>query len=68
MTDTNEFLNAEEVAAFLRLPRSTVYKLAQDRVIPGFKVGKHWRFRKDTFHEWLKKQENHDEGSEKPKN
>lgn len=51
------FENAVEVAAFLQLPRSIVYKLAQDKVIPGFKIGKHWRFRKDTFHEWLKKQE-----------
>jgi excisionase family DNA binding protein len=57
MADTNEFLTADEVAAFLRLPRSTVYKLAQQKAIPGFKIGKHWRFRKDTFHAWLKKQE-----------
>lgn len=58
MAEINEFLTADEVAAFLRLPRSTVYKLAQDKIIPGFKIGKHWRFRKDTFHEWLRKQEN----------
>ncbi len=57
MTETNEFLTADEVAAFLRLPRSTVYKLAQDKIIPGFKIGKHWRFRNDTFHDWLKNQE-----------
>ena len=65
MTETNEFLNADEVAVFLRLPRSTVYKLAQEKVIPGFKIGKHWRFRKDTFHEWLKKKESQNEESDK---
>jgi excisionase family DNA binding protein len=40
-----EFLTAEEVAEYLRLPLSTVYKLVQDKRLPGFKVGKHWRFR-----------------------
>lgn len=53
-----EFLTVEEVAEYLRLPLSTVYKLAQDNKLPGFKVGKHWRFRKDAIQEWIKKQEN----------
>lgn len=57
MADENEFLTAEEVAAFLRIPQSTVYKLAQDHILPGFKVGKHWRFRKTAMQEWIKKQE-----------
>ena len=37
----SEFLTAEEVAEYLRLPLSTVYKLVQDKKLPGFKVGKH---------------------------
>jgi excisionase family DNA binding protein len=53
-----EFLKAEEVAEYLRLPLSTVYKLVQDKKLPGFKVGKHWRFRKDAIQEWIKEQEN----------
>ena len=50
----SEFLTAEEVAEYLRLPLSTVYKLVQDKRLPGFKVGKHWRFRKDTIQKWIK--------------
>ena len=53
----SEFLTAEEVAEYLRLPLSTVYKLVQDKKLPGFKVGKHWRFRKETFELWIKTQE-----------
>lgn len=52
-----EFLTIEEVAEYLRLPLSTVYKLAQDKKLPGFKVGKHWRFRKEAFEQWIKAQE-----------
>lgn len=52
-----EFLTVEEIAEYLRLPLSTVYKLAQDKKLPGFKVGKHWRFRKETFDQWIRTQE-----------
>jgi excisionase family DNA binding protein len=54
----SEFLTAEEVAEYLRLPLSTVYKLVQDKKLPGFKVGKHWRFRREAFQEWIKQKEN----------
>ena len=57
MADTDEFWTAEEVSAYLRIPQSTIYKLAQDKVLPGFKVGKHWRFRIETVLEWIKQQE-----------
>jgi excisionase family DNA binding protein len=42
----------------LRIPQSTIYKLAQDKVLPGFKVGKHWRFRRDTILKWIEEKEN----------
>lgn len=53
----HELLTAEEVARYLRLPLSTVYKLVQEKHLPGFKVGKHWRFRADTIHKWIEDQE-----------
>lgn len=52
-----EFLTIEEVAEFLRLPLSTTYKLAQDRLLPGFKIGRHWRFRREAIQEWIIEQE-----------
>jgi excisionase family DNA binding protein len=57
MADTDEFWTAEEVSNYLRIPQSTIYKLAQDKVLPGFKVGKHWRFRRETILEWIKARE-----------
>ena len=53
----SEFMTAEEVSKYLRIPQSTIYKLVQDKRLPGFKVGKHWRFRKDTIQKWIKNQE-----------
>lgn len=51
-----KFLKPEEVAKYLRIPRSTIYYLAKARKIPVFKVGKHWRFEKKTIDKWWKKQ------------
>ena len=62
----SEFLTADEVAEYLRLPLSTVYKLVQDKKLPGFKVGKHWRFRREAFQEWIKQKENNSFASESP--
>ena len=43
----------EEVAAYLRIPRSSVHKLTQEGRIPCQKVGRHWRFHRKTIDEWL---------------
>ena len=61
MAEMDEFWTAEEVSNYLRIPQSTIYKLAQDKVLPGFKVGKHWRFRRETILEWIKQREIHNQ-------
>lgn len=57
MTEEPTFMTVDEVAAYLRLPTSTVYRFAQTKVLPGFKVGKHWRFKKRSIDEWIDRQE-----------
>ena len=47
-------LTVAEVAVYLKVPRSTVYKLVNQEQIPGRKVGKHWRFMRDEVDDWLK--------------
>ncbi len=48
-----EILTALEVAAFLRVPKSTVYKLARLGQLPASKVGKHWRFLRGDVQRWI---------------
>ena len=43
-----------ELAAYLKISKSTLYKLAQEGSLPGVKVGRHWRFHKDAVDAWLK--------------
>ncbi|MBN1461879.1 MAG: helix-turn-helix domain-containing protein [Armatimonadetes bacterium] len=46
-------LTIDELADYLQVPKSTLYKLAQEEKIPGRKVGRHWRFRRDVIDRWL---------------
>jgi len=39
-----KMVTAKEVAEFLRLTETTVCKLAASGELPGFKIGKSWRF------------------------
>ena len=48
-------LTINELAEYLKISKSTLYKLAQEGSIPGQKVGKHWRFHKDTIDDWLRR-------------
>lgn len=43
----------DELAIYLKLPKRTLYKLAQKGTIPGHKVGRHWRFHRETIDRWL---------------
>ena len=58
MSPDTQVLTLVEVAALLRVPKSTVYKLAQNRIVPAFKVGKHWRFLLRDVEGWLRSQRN----------
>ena len=53
MVEEAEFLTADEVPAFLRIPLSTSYKLGQDGKVPCQKIGRYWRFKKATIDRWL---------------
>jgi len=46
-------LTIDELSAYLKIAKSTLYKLAQENRLPGQKVGRHWRFRKETIDRWL---------------
>ena len=48
-----EVLTIEELAAYLKIPKSTLYKLAREERVPSDKVGRHWRFQKRAIDRWL---------------
>ena len=53
MADTNAYLSVEQVARRFGITTSTVYRLAQRGILPGFKVGVQWRFSPDMLESWV---------------
>jgi len=52
---SENILTIREVADLLKINEKTVYKLAADAKIPGFKVGGSWRFDRATISKWIEK-------------
>ena len=50
-------MTLEEVAGYLRLHTSTIYRLARAGIIPGVKIGGQWRFNQERVDTWLAQQE-----------
>ena len=46
-------VTVKEVAAFLKLKEATVCSLASEGKLPGFKLGKSWRFDMDEVERWI---------------
>ena len=48
-----EIITPTEVASLLRIHVKTVYRLAEEGLIPGKKIGRSWRFRKSSVLELI---------------
>lgn len=60
------FLTVHEVAELLRVPVSWVYGRTRKRSLerlPGYRLGKYWRFREHEIHDWVKRQGGGSRGS-----
>jgi excisionase family DNA binding protein len=53
-----DVLTIEELSDYLKIPKSTLYKLVREGKIPCQKIGRHWRFHKEAVDNWLSKQGN----------
>lgn len=53
-------MTISDLAEYLQVSKSSLYKLVQQGKVPGQKVGKHWRFHKGSVDEWLKRSHRHD--------
>lgn len=49
----DEILTIDEVAAYLKAGKRTVYRLAANGKLPAFKLGGTWRFRRGDLDKWI---------------
>jgi excisionase family DNA binding protein len=55
IADANEspsILTLGDVAEYLRVHPSTIYRLVKMRQLPAFKVGSDWRFNRESIDRW----------------
>jgi len=56
-TNQAQVLTVNELADFLRIHRSTVYRLLKNKSLPAFRVGSDWRFNSETVNEWMNRKQ-----------
>ena len=54
-----EVFNMREIAGYLGMHVSTLYRLVKRGALPGFKVGRDWRFRREAIDDWCAAREAH---------
>jgi excisionase family DNA binding protein len=48
----SRYLTVDEVAEYLQIHRTTVYRMLSERKLPGFRVGRDWRFNVEAVKQW----------------
>ncbi len=56
MMTTDRWLTLDELAGYLKVSRSKLYRMAQEGEVPASKVGCQWRFDRHEIDEWMKSQ------------
>ena len=53
-----EIMTVSQVAEYLQLSEMTTYKLVQEGKLPAFKIGRHWRIKRDDLDELIERLKN----------
>ena len=53
----NNAMTVRELAGYLKIHPSTIYRLLKQGSIPAFKVGSDWRFNRESIDKWRREQE-----------
>jgi len=46
-------LTVHELAEYLRVHQTTVYRLLREGKLPAFRVGSNWRFNREEIERWM---------------
>ena len=49
----SQVMDASEASDWLKIPKSTLYKLCSEGKLPVTKIGKHWRFHRASLEKWF---------------
>jgi excisionase family DNA binding protein len=49
-------LTVSELAEYLHVTKTTIYRALREGKLPGFRVGSDWRFKLDAIEQWQRDQ------------
>ena len=61
--ENDKWLTLDELAAYLKLSSSNLYRMTQKGEVPASKIGSRWRFDRDEIDAWVKNQKPFDDNS-----
>jgi excisionase family DNA binding protein len=50
----DRWLSVDEIAEYLGVTRDTIYTWVADKGLPGHKVGRLWKFKRDAVDGWVR--------------
>ena len=53
MDDAREVMNIRQASQYLGISPDTLYKYASEEVVPAFKLGNRWKFKKSILDDWM---------------
>jgi excisionase family DNA binding protein len=53
MADAREVMNIRQASQYLGISPDTLYKYVSEEVIPAFKLGNRWKFKKSILDTWM---------------
>ena len=56
--EPDKILTVKELSVYLKIPKTTIYKLVREGKIPSQKIGRHLRFHREVIEEWMKRGNN----------
>lgn len=60
----DEILTIKELASYLKIAEKTAYRYVSEGIIPGFKIGGSWRFKRAEINDWIASKSQKDKNNE----
>jgi excisionase family DNA binding protein len=58
MSEAREVMNIRQASQYLGVSRDTLYRYISEGLIPAFKLGNRWKFRKTILDRWMERKMN----------
>jgi excisionase family DNA binding protein len=56
LADAREVMNIRQASQYLGVSPDTLYKYVSEELIPAFKLGNRWKFKKSVLDRWMENQ------------